>query len=275
MKRAFYTACLDVVKKKTFAGSELYFRQLQNTECNAHGYDEEKGTCVCLKAQKDELSRAFDIIFRIFHHRFNKNASDIKVGTIMMAAMLGDQLMALSTVAGALSGILLQIQKAENFLGAPLGAAFGIITAWKLRLKGIFHDAFVHLVGNYDNLKDIKALIPSEILALIEKERARLVKEQFDCTMLAMSHLHFQSSASTIGTFVIEEFQFPFKCGGGINFYTKLANLKIPVALKHRLLRLTTNRLFLQDQEMARPNYLLCAKLKDDEYPWDCSQERW
>lgn len=227
-----------------------------------------KRPCECEKEQQKNIREAFTNLFNIFYHRFRKEeASTLDQAKYILA--VADFVGALSTVSVPLTAILMAYSEDDVDIEGLIAKepVLMIEMAFKLRIKEIYNDAFVHLVGRWRAERDtLIEGIPSEAARRIEKESARIAHEQLDIIYGELLTI----PQSEIDPY-LEDLERTKK--HSVLPRSLLARFEDTSETAEQLLE---NNLILRCGHDSGLNheYLLCALIEDDDYPWDDSS-RW
>jgi hypothetical protein len=209
------------------------------------------------------IQAAYLSLFQIFYNQISDLPYD-DLTHIQRVVDLADQYCCLSNVAGAIE-LLLFKQSGLQIAAFPIEF---ILLAIKIRSKPIYHDAFIHLVGQFSSLWDRKIELPLPVAMIVieEYQHIETLRVQVDRHTVHYCTDHNMSIPDHLDE--IHELFGPHEFGEGV-LYRRLHGLvgSDELFTAHNafksLCQLTTNNLQFDNRDYG---HLTCAEVMV--YPW-------
>lgn len=223
--------------------------------------------CACVKQVKEDFLNAFDSLVRIVYNIFTGSSTSTLLNIARIVA-LADVLGCLSTTAApVLSSVALTKNIAFTIETEPV---LILHIGLKCHSKSLFNDAMVHIIGRWRlDSETLTPLLPDDVMKIIEQENGRLAKAKLDLIFTGHYVLDVTSKlshpSSDRGYAYFREI-----AASKTSSYTSASEIS-RIALAKMLIKSNLN---FHLPERRKQNYLLCAVIKEDSYPWKDSN-RW
>lgn len=224
-----------------------------------------KRSCACKREQRASILRTFASLFNIFYNRFRTEEAPLFAHV--------DRIIAVAELTGSVAAVSVSLRAAilshnQLLYATRLVPESMLLRAVKLRSREMYHDAFIHLAGKWctsDTEDDKRSEIPDHIARKIKQESSRISQDLLRLIICELPALNREKSGFIRGHLNSAGYD------GGQRFVDKMAEEGSELAK-----RLQADNRKRKDSHGSEGHfgYLLCARLSEEDYPWDDSV-RW